>query len=306
MYPYILLMFAVIFYAGNILVGKAINELPPFTITFFRLLTAFIVLLPIGVSGALRHREEFRKHKKPLLIMTVTGIALFNILLYGALQFTTSTKVAVMEGAIPVVTVIMSAYMLKERLNISQWSGILLSMAGAVWVVMNGNVLELATSDWNVGDVIMVGAVITWAIYTIAVKQYMPLFPLYGALLVMSGLSLIMLLPFLLIEWFVMGIPAFTVPTVGGLLYLGIFPSVLALIFYNRAVEILNPSQASIFLNFLPVITMIGAYFWLGETVTVTQIVGALAVIGGVLLTTRVKGKRNSVQVNNKQSKSEA
>lgn len=306
MYPYILLMFAVIFYAGNILVGKAINELPPFTITFFRLLTAFIVLLPIGVSGALRHREEFRKHKKPLLIMTVTGIALFNILLYGALQFTTSTKVAVMEGGIPVVTVIMSAYMLKERLNISQWSGILLSMAGAVWVVMNGNVLELATSDWNVGDVIMVGAVITWAVYTIAVKQYMPLFPLYGALLVMSGLSLIMLLPFLLIEWFVMGIPAFTVPTVGGLLYLGIFPSVLALIFYNRAVEILNPSQASIFLNFLPVITMIGAYFWLGETVTVTQIVGALAVIGGVLLTTRVKGKRNSVQVNNKQSKSEA
>lgn len=306
MYPYILLMFAVIFYAGNILVGKAINELPPFTITFFRLLTAFIVLLPIGVSGALRHREEFRKHKKPLLIMTVTGIALFNILLYGALQFTTSTKVAVMEGGIPVVTVIMSAYMLKERLNISQWSGILLSMAGAVWVVMNGNVLELATSDWNVGDVIMVGAVITWAVYTIAVKQYMPLFPLYGALLVMSGLSLIMLLPFLLIEWFVMGIPEFTVPTVGGLLYLGIFPSVLALIFYNRAVEILNPSQASIFLNFLPVITMIGAYFWLGETVTVTQIVGALAVIGGVLLTTRVKGKRNSVQVNNKQSKSEA
>lgn len=87
---------------------------------------------------------------------------------------------------------------------------------------------------------------------------------------------------------------------------MGIFPSVLALIFYNRAVEILNPSQASIFLNFLPVITMIGAYFWLGETVTVTQIVGALAVIGGVLLTTRVKGKRNSVQVNNKQSKSEA
>lgn len=234
MYPYILLMFAVIFYAGNILVGKAINELPPFTITFFRLLTAFIVLLPIGVSGALRHREEFRKHKKPLLIMTVTGIALFNILLYGALQFTTSTKVAVMEGAIPVVTVIMSAYMLKERLNISQWSGILLSMAGAVWVVMNGNVLELATSDWNVGDVIMVGAVITWAIYTIAVKQYMPLFPLYGALLVMSGLSLIMLLPFLLIEWFVMGIPAFTVPTVGGF-YIWAFFRLFLLLYFTIA-----------------------------------------------------------------------
>lgn len=306
MYPYILLIFTVIFYAGNILVGKAINDLPPFTITFFRLLIAFIVLLPIGISGAWRHRSEFMKHKKPLLIMTVTGIALFNIFLYGALQFTTSTKVAVMEGAIPVITVIMSAYMLKERLSTSQWTGIFLSLAGAVWVVMNGKVLQLATIGWNIGDALMVGAVLTWAIYTIAVKKYMHLFPLYGTLLVMSGLSLVMLLPFLVIEWFFAGVPAFTVPNVGGLLYLGVFPSVFALIFYNRAVEILNPSKASIFLNFLPVVTMIGAYFWLGETITAAQIAGALAVIGGVLLTTRVKTEERPMEVNEGQSKNGA
>lgn len=296
MYPYILLIFTVIFYAGNILVGKAINELPPVTITFFRLLTAFIVLFPVGAAGAWRRRSELMEHKKPLLIMTLTGISLFNVFLYGSLQFTTSTKVAVMEAVIPVVTVILSTYMLKERLKVLQWAGILLSLAGAVWVVMNGKVLQLAAVGWNIGDAIMVGAVLAWSIYTIAVKKYMHLFPLYGTLLVMSGLSLILLMPFLVIEWFVTGIPAFTVPNVGGLLFLGIFPSVLALIFYNRAVEMLDPSRASIFLNFLPVVTMIGAYFWLGETVTAAQIAGALAVIGGVLLTTRGKSSGDKLK----------
>jgi drug/metabolite transporter (DMT)-like permease len=299
LYPYILLIFTVIFYAGNILVGKAISELPPITITFFRLFFAFIVLLPIGFNGARRCRQEFIEHKKPLLIMTFTGISLFNVFLYGALQFTTTTKTAVLEAVIPVVTVMMSAYLLKERLHIFQWLGILVSLAGAVSVIMNGKMLELATIGWNVGDAIMLGAIFTWSIYTIAVKQYMHLFPLYGALLVMSGISVIILLPFMIMEWLVAGIPDFDWPNVAGLLYLGIFPSVIALIFYNRAVEMLNPSRASVFLNFLPVATMIGAYFWLGEAISMAQIAGALAVIGGVILTTRAKmGKKTALRKN--------
>jgi drug/metabolite transporter (DMT)-like permease len=177
--------------------------------------------------------------------------------------------------------------------------GILVSLAGAVSVIMNGKMLELATIGWNVGDAIMLGAIFTWSIYTIAVKQYMHLFPLYGALLVMSGISVIILLPFMIMEWLVAGIPDFDWPNVAGLLYLGIFPSVIALIFYNRAVEMLNPSRASVFLNFLPVATMIGAYFWLGEAISMAQIAGALAVIGGVILTTRAKmGKKTALRKN--------
>jgi drug/metabolite transporter (DMT)-like permease len=75
----------------------------------------------------------------------------------------------------------------------------------------------------------------------------------------------------------------------GGLVYLGVFPSVVALILYNRAVAILGASQASVYLNFLPVGTMLGAYFLLGETITAMQILGAVVVIAGVLFTTRAK-----------------
>ncbi|SFE03802.1 Permease of the drug/metabolite transporter (DMT) superfamily [Lentibacillus persicus] len=293
---YIFMLFVVIFYAGNILTGRAINELPPFTIAFFRLLIAFIVMLPFGLRGAWQYRHTFFNYKKPLLIMTLTGITFFNTFIYGALQFTTSTNVSVLESVIPVATVILSAILLKERLRNTQIAGVLISFFGAVWVVLDGNMLSIAQMSWNIGDIIMIGAIVTWAVYSIWVKQYMHLFPQFGALVLMSGISVVVLLPFVLIEWYVTGVPSELTyaPNFIGLAYLGVFPSFIALIFYNHAVGVLGASQASIFLNFLPVVTMAGAYFWLGETITIMKIIGALLVIAGVILTTKTRKPRSA------------
>ncbi|WP_164669803.1 DMT family transporter [Virgibacillus doumboii] len=295
-YSYIMMLFVVIFYAGNILIGKAINELPPFTIAFFRLVMACIVLLPFGIRSAWEYRKKFLEYKKPFLLITLTGITFFNTFIYSALQFTTSTNVSVLETVIPVVTVVLSAILLKERLLNIQKAGILLSLLGAVWVVLDGKIFQLASMDWNVGDGIMIGAIGSWAVYSIYVKKYMHLFPQFGALLVMSVISVIVLFPFVAVEWFITGLPEvlFTPMSITSLAYLGIFPSFIALIFYNRAVEMLGASQASVFLNFLPVVTMAGAYIWLDETLTFMKIVGALAVICGVILTTKGKFRGSS------------
>ncbi|HET7522477.1 MAG TPA: DMT family transporter [Bacillales bacterium] len=294
-----MLVFVVLCYSGNILVGKAINELPPFTIAFFRLVIAFIVLFPFGWRGAWEYRLKFLENKRPFAVMTLTGVTFFNTFIYGSLQFTTSSNVAILETVIPVVTVVLSAFLLRERLKGIQWAGILLSFVGAVWVVMDGHILRLAAIDWNVGDVIMIGAIFAWAVYSVAVKQYMHLFPSYGALLVMTGLSVMILFPIVLVEWSVTGVPAPVMPDhLAGLLYLGIFPSFIALLCYNRVVDLLGASQASVFLNFLPVVTMAGAYFWLGEAVTMMQVGGALAVMTGVILTTHAGEKRRIVHAN--------
>ncbi|MFD1040530.1 DMT family transporter [Virgibacillus byunsanensis] len=290
-YPYILMIFVVIFYAGNILIGKAINELPPFTIAFLRLVVAFIVLLPIGYRKAWQYRLKFLEYKKPFLVMTLTGVTFFNTIIYGALQFTTSTNVAVIETVIPVATVALGAFLIKEKLQPLQLVGIFLSLFGALWVVLNGNISNLATMDWNVGDGIMVGAIVCWAIYSILVKQYLHLFPPYAALLVMTGVSVIVLFPIVVAEWFVTGVPSFVPSNLMGLAYLGIFPSFIALIFYNHSVEKLGASQAAVFINFLPVVTMIGASIWLGEEMTGMKVIGAWTVISGVLLTTQIKAR---------------
>ncbi|UOQ45922.1 DMT family transporter [Halobacillus salinarum] len=296
MYPYFLMIFVVIFYAGNILVGKALNDLPPFTIAFFRLLVAFMILMPIGLRTAWKKRLTFKEHKGPLFVLTLTGITFFNMFVYGALQFTTATNVSVLETIIPVVTVILSTGLIKEKLQRIQWLGIFLSFFGAVWVILDGRFLKLASLTWNIGDGIMMGAVISWAVYSVCVKQYMHLFPPYAVLLVMTGISVLLLMPVVVMEWWWLGVPAWNTPDhIAGFLYLGIFPSFFALVFYNRAVELLNPSQAAIFLNFLPVVTLYGAYLWLGEAITFMKVMGALVVIGGVLLTTQFKRKRSQV-----------
>jgi drug/metabolite transporter (DMT)-like permease len=284
------MILVVIMYSGNILVGKFINELSPFTIAFFRLLIAFVVLLPIGFHSAWKHRSTFLKYKKPLLLMTLTGVTFFNTFIYGALQFTTASNVAVLETVIPALTVVLSALLLKERLQGIQWSGVLISIIGAVWVVIDGKITNFLMMNWNVGDVLMIGAIISWAIYSIVVKQYIHLFPPFGSILVMTGISVFVLLPFVLIEWFITGLPvlAATPSYVMSLLFMGIFPSFIALIFFNRAVASLGASQASVFLNLLPVFTMLGAYLWLGESISGMQIIGAFIVILGVMLTTQV------------------
>jgi drug/metabolite transporter (DMT)-like permease len=291
-HAYIACLFVVIFYSGNILVGRALNELPPITVAFFRVAIAAVALLPLGWRSAWRNRSVFRRHVGPLLLLTLTGVTFFNTFIYAALQFTSATNVSVLEAIIPVATALLSAWLLRERLRLVQWTGVFVSFIGALWVVMGG-ATDHALGSWNVGDLIMIGAIVSWALYSIGVKRYLHLFPEYGTLLVMTSLSVALLAPLVAMEWTLLGAPELGQWAYWpGLAYLGIFPSVIALLLYNRAVGVLGASQAAVFLNFLPVVTMIGASLFLSETITAAQVVGAGLVIAGVLLTTRLARKR--------------
>ncbi|MCP3032205.1 DMT family transporter [Halobacillus sp. A1] len=282
-------MICVVFmYAGNILVGKALNDLPPMTITFVRLAVAFIVLFPIGYRSVWRNKTVFLANKMPVFVLALSGITLFNTSIYGALQFTTSANVAILESAIPAVTVILSVLILKEKVMKVQWIGVVLSLFGAVWVIIEGKLLQLAALEWNIGDFIMISAILSWAVYSLFVKLHMFKFPPYAVVLVITGIGLVLLFPAVVVEWWMTGVPSIDKPGhFIGLLYLGIFPSFIALILYNRAVGLLGASKASIFLNFLPVVTMAGAALWLGERITWMHIFGTIIVISGVLLTTQ-------------------
>jgi len=287
---YIALLLVILMYSGNILVGKAINELPPFTIALGRLTVAFIMLTPFGLFQAVKDKNLYLQYKRPLLIMTLTGITFFSSFIYSALQFTSSTNVSILETLIPALTVVLSVWFLKENITLIQWLGVIVSFAGAVWVVADGSLTFFVQHIPNKGDMIMIAAIISWAIYSLHVKQYMHNFRIFGIIWFMTGISVIILLPIVMIEWSITGIPdIFQGGKLAGIFYLGIFPSFIALILYSRAVIVLGAGKASVMLNLLPVFTMFGAYFLLNENISFSQILGSLIVISGVTMTIRLK-----------------
>ncbi len=286
---YLQILLVVLFFAGNALTGKALSDLPAFTIALARFAIAFLLLVPLGWRQAWEARRVFVRNAGAVLLLAVAGVGGFNTLLYLALQDTTATNVSVLQTAVPAFTAVLGWMLLRERLSGVQSLGVLLSMVGAVWVVTEGALLDfVGNGGWNIGDTTAMVAIVLWAGYSVALRRYAPRFPEYGLVLVLTALSVVLVLPFAVGQWLVAGVPALGAgPHWWGLVYVGVFPSVAALLLYNRSVAELGAPQAAVFLSLLPVFTMLGAAIFLGERVGPVHVAGTVVVIAGVVLTTR-------------------
>lgn len=283
--PHLLLLMVVAIFSGNILVGKALVDLPPFTISLGRVLIALLVMLPLGWTQARRDWPVFVRHWRPLLGLALSGVAFFNALIYAALKFTSPTNVAILESLIPVVTLLLSALLLGERFLPRQWLGVVASFVGAVVVVTASQSSASMPGGVNPGDLIMLLAVLVWVGYSLLVKEHMARFPRYGGLLVMLVIANLALTPIALLEGAWRVIPALSGAELAGLAYLGIFPSVIALLFYNSALAELGPTRTTIYLNLLPVYTLVGAWWLLDDPILLAEVIGSVVVIFGVWLT---------------------
>ncbi|GAA5172905.1 DMT family transporter [Modicisalibacter zincidurans] len=277
----------VLLFAGNLLVGKlATASLPPLTLALARMLVAFIAVSALFGRAAWQQREALRRQARALTAMAITGMALFNATLYSALRTTESTNVAVLESMIPAVTALVMALFFRERLGGVKWAGIVMSAFGAAWVVTDGEPLGIL-QRLQVGDAFVGGAVASWVLYMLAVRRWLGRIPFYASLVPMTGIAVACLAPLSLLEnwlldtkWHLDG------QALAAMLYLGIGPSLIALVCYNRALLLVGPSRTATSLNLLPVATMLLGYWLLGTPITPSQIVGAAVTIVGVSLVT--------------------
>ncbi|SFM51802.1 Permease of the drug/metabolite transporter (DMT) superfamily [Gracilibacillus orientalis] len=290
MKAYLLLILAAIFYAGNLIVGKPVaQEIPPITLSFLRYIVAVLVIIPFGYREWKNNKDLWKKEWKAILALSATGLVLFNIFVYLALNYTTSINAGIVEGTAPIFTLILTFIIFNERFSRKQMLGVFISLFGVFFVITKGSWEIITNLQFNSGDLIMILAMITWAFYSIFIKQHTWKFPTYGALLVMAVVSIIIFIPLMTIEMGQIGSIDWSWEVISGLLYLGIFPSLIALLAYNKGIEAIGPSRASVFLNLIPVFTMIGAVIFLEEQLTWVQVIGSLFVIFGVLITNRVK-----------------
>ncbi|GGC94466.1 multidrug DMT transporter [Thalassobacillus devorans] len=294
---YALVMLAIILFSGNFIAGKvATAAIAPFTLAWLRTLIAFLLLLTFA-------RQEFKyaqlvmvKNWKALYGMALTGVVLFPALVYTSLNYTTTINASIVEALTPSVAMVLGFLFLGEHFTPSQLTGVLVSFLGVLYIITQGSWEVLAGLGFNIGDLIMLSAVVSWAFYSLLVNKHGPKFPMYGSLLFMLGMGNVTLLVMAaVIEWLPRGFEIdWSSQVIWSVLYTGIFPAVIALIAWNQAVSMIGPSKAAVFLNLIPVVTAVMAFTFLGEAMTSAQLVGGVFVLGGVYMTTRRQKKREA------------
>jgi drug/metabolite transporter (DMT)-like permease len=216
------------------------------------------------------------------------GIIGFNFLLYEALQYTTSMNASLISSINPVIIVLFSSLLLKERISFRSGIGLLISLLGVLIVLTQGKLQHVFHMNFNKGDIFVLGAILVWTFYSILGKN-MKSIPPISATAVSVVFGLLMMLPFVMVS----GIPyPLSNQSIMGLLYFGIFPSVASFIFWNVALRHTDASRAGIYINFIPVFTAV-INLVLEKTINFIQVVGGIFVFIGVYLTSKKRNKNS-------------
>ena len=280
-WPLALPLLAVLIWSMNITVTRYVADyISPVSISFYRWLVAFVVLTPFMLSKVWRERQLVLAHWKQLAVLGAFGMVLYQGLGYSAAHYTTATNMGIINAFIPVFTIFVSMLMLKDIPNRFAVIGSILSFAGLLYVMAQGNFARLVQSGGHLGDVMMVLAVFFYAFYGVFLKKWQLQIPLLISLYVQIIFALLYHLPF--VVW--LGLDAINPQNLGSVLYAGIFPSLIAPLVWMMAVQMLGPNRTSIFMNLMPVCTAVIANVWLGEAWTMYHSIGGLIILLGILL----------------------
>lgn len=282
---YVMLSTVVVLWGGSIVASKFIvGDLPPFTVGGIRTVLALAVLIFLMMRKEGLLFPQWRDWPM-LFALGISGIFLCNAITYLALQYTSATNCALIAALCPIVITVISTFVLREKITLWQVTGIILSFLGVVVVITKGSWNILINMGFNVGDVIMLGNPICYGLYTVltkkAVNRYSPLVLVTYAHLI----ACMFFVPFVIYElniaWSRIQVSAVDV---GTLVYLGILGASIATLLWNKGIERVGASRAGIFMNAVPVSTMLLSAVLLGEKITLNQILGSAMVIIGVYL----------------------
>lgn len=289
--PYLLLILTTLFWAGNFVLGRAVNTvIPPITLSFWRWALALLILLPFSLPQLITQRKVIRKSWQDLLLFGLLGIACFNTFVYIGLHATTATNALLLNSIIPVLIVIISRLFAAIPVSRVQAAGIVISLAGVVTIICRAEADRLLALRVNSGDMWVLLAVVCWAVHTFRLRRRpAELHPL-SFLATIIAIGLVFILPFYL--WEISRGDRFTLDLVSGssMLYVGIFPSILAYLFWNQAVAELGPNRSGLFIHLMPVFGTILSILFLGESLQLFHVTGICLIGLGIYLTAPSRG----------------
>ncbi len=288
-HPYLLLTLTVLFWSGNMVTGRGLREdVPPILLALMRWLIALALTLPFAWRQFDRSQLATMVRAWPAMVLLgLLGVAGFNTFAYLALQDTTATNASLLNSFIPIVTVALSWLFFGKRLSAPEAIGVLISMAGVMLIVAHGELGVLLGLQPNQGDLWMLVAVLTWALYTVGL-QYRPagLDPMV-MLAAFTVVGLTALIPAAAVEYASGARMQVSTGSLLGVLYTGVFPGFLGYVFYNRGVAAVGPNRGALFIHLMPAFGTGLAALFLGERPGWFHFTGIAMIFAGIFLNTR-------------------
>ena len=286
---YLMLTLCAFFWSGNFIVGKfaTLYEVPPLTLNFFRWLIVWIILIPFTFKDIFLNIKIIKEKFYSILLMSITSISIFNSVVYYSLNFTQVLNGALMISTIPVLIIFISFIFRVEKINLNQFLGLILSITGVVIIITQLEFSRLIHLDLNKGDLWLLVAMLSWAIYSTMLKTHKTGLNYLTFISVIVTLGLIFLFPQFLFEFNNQELIKFNFAFFLIISYVVLFAGLGAYIFWNKAVLIVGPSRAGIFLHLMPVFSSFMAIFLLNEKFMNFHIFGAIAIILGIYLSSK-------------------
>jgi len=285
--PYLLLSLTSLFWAGNSVLGRFVaGQIPPVTLAVLRWGVAFLLLLPFAWRVLLRDWPTIRQRLGIMVVLSLIGVSIFNTLQYTALQYTLALNVLLLQSAGPLFVAMWSLLLLGVRLTWAQAGGMMVSLIGVLTILLHGDFAALAAITLNRGDVIMLIAMVLFGVYPVLTLKRPAMHEL-SFITFTFGCGTLMLLPFAAAELTTRALPAPSLTNLITVLYMAIFPSILAYLCYNRGVRIIGANRSAPFFHLAPVFGAALAIFCLGEHLEVFHLVGFVLVVAGVVIATR-------------------
>ena len=284
-----MLVCATLFWAGNFMIGKFafISNIPPMSLVFFRWSLVWLILLPFTLKEIIKHKDVIMANLPLLFFLALTSVGLFNSFTYLSLVHTQVINASLFNTAIPAIIILLCFILNIEKTNKFQIFGLIISVLGILSIITKLNLEILISLNFNKGDLIMIGGVITWGLYSSFLKKKKFTLPLLTLVQILCTLGLIFILPQFLFEFSQGQKINFNINIFYILLFLAIFPSIGSYYCWAGAVAIIGANRAGIFLSLIPLFSTIMAIFLYGEQFQFFHLIGAILIIIGLFLSNK-------------------
>ena len=264
-------------------------EATPISLSLWRWLTATLMLAPFAWRPMLEDAPKLRAQWRSLLLLGLTGTGVYNAIGYSGIQYTTATNALLIQSVTPALIPLFAFLLVRERIGIAAIAGVTVSCAGVLAIASKLDLQALLALELNRGDLWLLLNVALWALYTVCLRwKPVGLHP-SSFVLVLMLIGVVQLLP--LYAWDLAtggGIRA-SPASLLGVLYLGLFPSVLCYLMWNRAVAEIGPARAGTYLYLVPVFGITLAMLFLGERLHLYHLIGMTLIVGGIWLASKAK-----------------